>query len=76
MSPKRKAMFLAVIVVYVSALALLGCGGPAAPPPSTQSVLTVTDIDVGRSVANDKTIADKADTFRPGDTFYVAVKRL
>ena len=67
-------MFYAVVVVYVSALALLGCAGPAAPPPGTQSVLTVADIDVGRSVATDKTIADKTDTFRPGDTFYVAVK--
>jgi hypothetical protein len=74
MSPKRKAMFLAVVVVYVSALALLGCGGPAAPPPGTQSAVTVADIDVGRSVGADKTIADKTDTFRPGDTFYVAVK--
>ena len=27
-----------------------------------------------RSVATDKTIADKTETFRPGDTFYVAVK--
>jgi hypothetical protein len=75
MSPKWKATFLAVVVVYVSALALFGCRGPAtAPPPGTQSLLTVAEIDVGRSVATDKTIADKTDTFRPGDTFYVAVK--
>jgi hypothetical protein len=75
MSPKWKALLVAVVFVYISALALFGCGGPAtAPPPSTQSVLTVADIDVGRSVAADKTIADKTDTFRPGDTFYVAVK--
>ena len=65
---------LSRVVVFVSALALLGCSGSAAPPPATQSALTVADIDVGRSVATDKTIADKTDTFRPGDTFYVAVK--
>jgi hypothetical protein len=61
-------------VVFASALALLGCSSSAAPPPATQSALTVADIDVGRSVATDKTIADKTDTFRPGDTFYVVVK--
>jgi len=73
MSSRRKVMLYAV-VVFVSALALLGCSGSAAPPPATQSALSVADIDVGRGVATDKTIADKTDTFRPGDTFYVAVK--
>ena len=63
-----------VFFVVLSALALLGCSGSAAPPPATRGALTVADIDVGRSVATDKTIADKTDTFRPGDTFYVAVK--
>jgi len=65
---------LSAFVVVLSALALLGCSGSAAPPPATRSALTFADIDVGRSVATDKTIADKTDTFRPGDTFYVAVK--
>jgi hypothetical protein len=65
---------LSTVGVVVSALALLGCSGSAAPRPATQSALSVADIDVGRSVATDKTIADKTDTFRPGDTFYVAVK--
>jgi len=65
---------LYAVVVLVSALTLLGCSGSAAPPPATQSALSVADIDVGRSVATDKTIADKTETFRPGDTFYVAVR--
>jgi hypothetical protein len=73
MSSRRKPM-LSRVVVFVSALALIGCSGSAAPPPATQGGLTIADIDVGRSVATDKTIADKTDTFRPGDTFYVAVK--
>jgi hypothetical protein len=62
------------VAVVASAVALLRCSGAAAPPPVTQSALTVADIDVGRSVATDKTIADKTDTFRAGDTFYVSVK--
>ncbi len=74
MSPLKKAVLVSAVVVFISTLALFGCSGSAAPPPATKSALTVADIDVGRSVATDKTIADKTDTFRPGDTFYVAVK--
>ena len=62
------------VVAFVAALALFGCKGSAVPPPATQTALTVADIDVGRSLAADKTIADKTDVFRPADTFYVAVK--
>ncbi|MBK5256262.1 MAG: hypothetical protein JJE39_09545 [Vicinamibacteria bacterium] len=35
--------------------------------------MTVTNIDVGRSLGADKAIADKTTTFAPTDTFYVAV---
>ena len=73
MSAGRKATCSAFVVV-VSTLSLLGCSGSAPPPPATTSALTVAHIDVGRSIATDKTIADKTDTFRSGDTFYVAVK--
>lgn len=62
------------VAVVISALVLLGCSGAAAPPPGTQSALTVADIDVGRSVATDKTIIDQTETFGAGDTFYVSVK--
>jgi phosphopantetheinyl transferase (holo-ACP synthase) len=36
--------------------------------------VTVTDIDVGRSVTADKTIADKTNASGPADTFYVSIK--
>lgn len=61
-------------VPLVWALALLACQGAPAPAPGPQgSALTVADIEVGRSIAADKTIADRTSTFSPGDTFYVAV---
>ena len=48
---------------------------PAFPPPTaTGTSLTVSDISVGRGVNPDRTIADKTDTFRPQDTFYVSVR--
>jgi hypothetical protein len=61
------------------ALALLACNNPAPPPPPAtaapvQSDLRVTDIDVGRSAAPDKGIAEPTTTFRPADNFFVAVK--
>ena len=53
------------------AVAPFGC---SASKPAVQTGVKVTDIDVGRSVATDKTIAEKADSFRPADTFYVSVR--
>ena len=53
------------------AVALFGC---SASKPAVQTGVKVTDIDVGRSVTADKTIAEKTDSFRPADTFYVSVK--
>ena len=60
-----------VMVGLTLAVALVGC---KAGKQAGSAVVKVTDIDVGRSVAADKTIADKTDSFRPTDTFYVSVK--
>jgi hypothetical protein len=60
-----------VVVALLLAVALFGC---SASKPAVQAGVTVTDIDVGRSVTADKTIAEKTDSFRPADTFYVSVK--
>jgi hypothetical protein len=59
-----------VVGSLLLAAAPLGCSGFK----TAQTAVTVTDIDVGRSVAADKTIADQTDAFRPADTFYVSVK--
>ena len=53
------------------AVALFGC---SASRPAVQTGVTVTDIDVGRSVTADKTIAERTDSFQSTDTFYVSVK--
>jgi hypothetical protein len=60
-----------VAMGFLMVVALFGC---SAPPPVTQAVVKVTDIDVGRSAGADKTIGDKTDSFRPADTFYVSVR--
>ena len=60
-----------VIVSLLLAFALFGC---SASKPAAQAGVKVTDIDVGRSVTADKTIAEETDSFRPADTFYVSVK--
>jgi len=64
-------------IAVLCALAAWGCSGAAKPAPAasaTPAALAVASIDVGRSLAADKTIADKTDTFAPTDTFYVAVR--
>lgn len=60
--------------VILPLLAAIACSRPAAPPPASVGALKVVDIEVGRSVAADKTIADKTRNFSPADTIYVAVK--
>ena len=63
------------VLSLLLAATFFGCS--ASPPPAQTGVQTsvkVTDIDVGRSIAADKTIADKTDSFRPNDIFYVSVK--
>lgn len=60
-----------VVLSGLLAAALFGC---SASKPAAQAGVKVTDIDVGRSVTADKTIAEKTDSFRPTDTFYVSVK--
>jgi hypothetical protein len=63
------------VAVFVSSLALASCSRPAGSPPAgAAGAVKVVDIELGRSVAPDKTIADKTDDFSPTDTVYVAVK--
>src|SRR5687767_7944783 len=75
------------VIVGLSSLALLvglaGCSPKpksSTPPagttkaPSSQPTLRVTDVNVGKSVAADKSIADRSDSFGATDTFYVSVK--
>lgn len=64
--------FARVAICILLAVVLFGCSKPTSPV--VPAGVKVTDIDVGRSAAADKTIADKTDSFRPADTFYVAVK--
>ena len=59
----RVSLLLAIVPV--------GCSGYK---PAVQTGVKVTQIDVGRSVTADKAIAEKTDSFRPADTFYVSVK--
>ena len=60
-----------VPVSLLLAVAPFGC---SVSKPAVQAGVKVTQIDVGRSVTADKTIAEKTDSFRPADTFYVSVK--
>jgi hypothetical protein len=52
------------------------CSRPGASPapgaPPAESV-RVTDVDLGRSLAADKRVADKTDSFKPNETVYLSV---
>ena len=62
---------LLAVAPFVLAVAPFGC---SASKSAVQTGVKVTQIDVGRSVTADKAIAEKTDSFRPADTFYVSVK--
>ena len=59
------------LVGLLLAAAPFGC---FASKPAVQAGVNVTHIDVGRSLTAGKTIAEKADSFRPADTIYVSVE--
>jgi hypothetical protein len=67
----RMHQYARVPVGLLLAVAPFGCSGTR---PAVQTGVRVTHIDVGRSIAADKTIGEKTDSFRPADTFYVSVK--
>jgi len=67
----RMHQYARIVVSLPLAVALFGC---STSKPAVQTGVKVTDIDVGRSLTADKTIGEKTDSFRPGDTFYVSVK--
>ena len=67
----RMHRYARVLVGLLLAAVPFGC---SASKPVAQAGVKVTHIEVGRSVTADKTIAEKADSFRPADTFYLSVK--
>jgi hypothetical protein len=60
--------------LFVTAVVLFGCSCSPSENPAAQKALKVTDIDLGRSLAADKTISDKTDTFTPTEIIYVSVR--
>src|SRR5688572_30512818 len=66
-----------LFATLAAAVALAGCSRQPSPQASASPAPTpvrVTDVDVGRSVTPDKTIAEETTTFRPTDNFYAVVK--
>jgi hypothetical protein len=70
---KRMMRILPVLVCV--AVITAGCKKAANEPGATPAAaVRVTEIDLGRSLAADKGIADKTSDFRPTDTIYVSVE--
>ena len=67
----RMHRYARVLVGLLLAAAPFGC---FASKPAVQAGVNVTRIDVGRSLTAGKTIAERADSFRPADTIYVSVE--
>ena len=70
----KRMMRILPVIVCVMALAA-GCkkANDTAATPAGAAV-RVTQIDLGRSLAADKGIADKTSDFKPADTIYISVE--
>jgi len=67
----RMHRYARVLAGLFLAAAPFGC---SASRPAVRTGVNVTHIDVGRSLTAGKTIAERADSFRPADTIYVSVE--
>ena len=43
------------------------------PPPASSGVVSVTGVELGRSIGGDKRVTDKTDQFKPNDVIYATV---
>ena len=68
----KRMMRMLSVVVCVAAMTT-ACN-KATNEPGAAAGVRVTDIDLGRSLAPDKGIADKTSEFRPSDTIYLSVE--
>ena len=70
---KRTMRILAVVMcVAAMSAACKKADAPGSAPAA--GAVRVTEIDLGRSLAADKGIADKTTDFRPTDTIYVSIE--
>ena len=68
-------MMRTLLVVVCLAAMTAGCKKAANESGATPgTAVRVTEIDLGRSLAADKGIADKTTDFRPSDTIYASVE--
>lgn len=78
-SRPMKSILIGLSLVF--ALTLTACNRQGSeqkstPPTATseQSAAKITDVDLGRSLNPDRSIADNTNAFSPADTIYVSIK--
>jgi hypothetical protein len=67
----RRDRVIHLLAIFLVIGLVVGC---SQSPSSDSTKVKVADVDVGRSISPDKTIAEKTDSFRPSDTFYISVR--
>ena len=63
-----------ILPILVCVAAMTAACNKTANGPAAAGVVRVTQLDLGRSLAADKGIADKTTDFRPTDTIYLSVE--
>jgi len=76
-----RTRFLPIHGLCIAVLLVAACAKKetATPPPQTRTTppppagVSVTNLDVGRSLNADKTINEKTESFKPADTIYAVI---
>lgn len=71
---RRQQVWILPLVWVALGLGIVACKGSKEPAPaSANAPVSVTAIDLGKSVGGDKHVQDKVNVFAPNDTIYVSV---
>ena len=71
---RRSRWLLAAILALTLPMLVASCAKKAEETSSTPAAaVSVSDVDLGRSVGTDKRVIDKVDTFAPKDVIYATV---
>ena len=70
---QRASLLVAGLLLTLVATNCAKKAEESAPPPASTGVVTVTGVELGRSIGGDKRVTDKTNEFKPNDVIYASV---
>ena len=73
MAQRSRWLFVALLALALPTLASCSKKNESTSSTTPAAAVSVTDVDLGRSVGSDNRVIDKVDTFAPKDVIYATV---